>query len=147
MIHNLNHKTQQQVEEIYTVFQLSYKIEAKLLEVEEFPPLRRTREQFISSTTEFYGYFINHQLAGIVELEIKADYIDINSLVVHSAFFRKGVGGQLVKFVLEMGQDKIITVETALENKPAIRLYEKFGFKETKRWIPAHGIPKVGFEY
>ena len=35
------------------------------------------------------------------------------------------------------------TVETAAANKPAIKLYQKHGFVDYKRFIPAHGIEKL----
>ena len=38
---------------------------------------------------------------------------------------------------------KIFTVETGLENKPAIKLYTSFDFKESKQFYTNHGIRKV----
>ena len=34
-------------------------------------------------------------------------------------------------------------VETAVVNAPAIRLYQKHGFNEFKRFTPSHGIEKL----
>jgi ribosomal protein S18 acetylase RimI-like enzyme len=39
-----------------------------------------------------------------------------------------------------------MTVETGLDNKPAIALYESFGFKEVKQYDTDHGIRKIRFE-
>lgn len=40
----------------------------------------------------------------------------------------------------------IFTVETGIDNQPAIKLYESFGFQELEQWDTNHGIRKVRFE-
>ena len=40
---------------------------------------------------------------------------------------------------------KIFTVETAVDNSPAINSYQKFLFNEVIKWNTNHGISKVKF--
>mgnify|MGYP004599049391 CR=1 FL=1 len=66
---------------------------------------------------------------------IDADYdklFVIHTLVVHPLFLKAGIGKQLVAFACELGQKlqmKAIRLDTYEHNIPAIKLYEKFGFK------------------
>jgi ribosomal protein S18 acetylase RimI-like enzyme len=59
--------------------------------------------------------------------------LDIHRLVVHPAYFRRGIGKTLVQFVeqVEDGIETII-VSTGAKNVPAKRLYTQLGFVEKK---------------
>ena len=143
MISKLNNKEKEVSETIYTVFQASYKIEAKLLDAIDFPPLKRSVQNFIDSKTELFGYYSDEILAGVIELKTETDSTHIQSLVVHPNNFRQGIASKLMTFTLENFNSKIITVETGFQNIPAINLYKQFKFIETKKWDTSHGIRKV----
>lgn len=129
---------------IRSVFQESYKVEAKLLNVKDFPPLKRSLESYANSENDFYGFLKNKELAGVVEISYEGGFTYIQSLVVSPCFFRQGVAAELMEFVLHTFFDsKLFIVETGVANKPAIALYRKFGFKEVKEWETDHGIRKV----
>ena len=131
---------------IQIIFQSSYQVEAKILNAVDFPPLKRTLESYIRSTNEFYGYFENHELAGIIEIERATKHIDINSLVVHPNFFRLGIGRKLVEFTFNQFDSILFIVETGAENTPATELYKKLGFQEIKEWNTDFGVRKIRFE-
>lgn len=131
---------------IHTVFQLSYAIEAKLLNVNDFPPLRRPMESYLNSTNTFFGYFVNGELAGVIEVEHTYKHVDINSLVVHPLFFRQGIGRKLLEFTFKEYQNTSFIVETGIQNHPAVELYKKVGFKEIKQWNTDFGVRKVMFK-
>ena len=86
---------------IRSVFQVSYAIEAEILKAVDFPPLKRNLESFLNSPNTFYGYFINHELAGVVEIDQTNNKIHIQSLVVDPRFFRQGIASKLIDFVFE----------------------------------------------
>lgn len=55
-------------------------------------------------------------------------------IIVKKEFQRSGIGTKLMEKLLKNFNEPIILAVHA-ENKPAIRLYRKFGFKETERTI------------
>ncbi len=129
---------------IYAIFQLSYKVEAKLLNATKFPPLQRTSIEILNSNNHFYGYYLGKNIAGVIEIHKNSTQsIHIQSLVVHPRYFRKGIGKQLVRFILTHYHSKVFTVETGEKNEPAINLYKAFHFKEEKKWDTDHKIRKV----
>ena len=131
---------------IRSVFQVSYAIEAAILKAVDFPPLKRNLESFLNSPNTFYGYFINHELAGVVEIDQTNNKIHIQSLVVDPRFFRQGIASKLIDFVFHSYDSNVFTFETGLDNEPATTLYKKCNFKEVKQWDTDHGIRKIRFE-
>ena len=146
MIEKLQHNDLEIAQKIFSVFQVSYAIEAKLLNAINFPPLNRPLENYINSNTEFFGYFKNKNLAGVIEIDHNNNSTNINSLVVDPKFFRQGIARKLMEFVFYTFDSNRYTVETGLENGPATKLYMNFGFKEVKQWDTDHGVRKVKFE-
>jgi len=143
MIIKLENSNEDIANEIYTIFQNSYKVEAQLIDVSVFPPLLRSAKDIVISKTDFYGFSDNNVLAAIIEIKIENKQVEINSLTVDPKHFRKGIAGKLISFVLDTFEFSDAVVETAVVNKPAINLYKKYGFVEFKRWTPSHGIEKL----
>jgi ribosomal protein S18 acetylase RimI-like enzyme len=131
--------------QIHLVFQVSYAVEAELLNATNFPPLKRSIESYQKSKNTFFGYFEDKELAGVIEIEQTNIHIDIHSLVVNPDFFRRGIAKQLLEFIFNTFDSTLFIVETGAENKPAIELYKKHGFIEVKQWDTDFGIRKVSF--
>ncbi len=129
-----------------TLFQRSYQIEALILEADNFPPLKRTLEQYINTDTEFYGFWQEQTLAAVIELRFSRQSIHVQSLVVDPDFFRHGIATKLMNHVLTNFESILYTVETGTANDPAIKLYEKLGFKQIRQYIAGQGITKTCFE-
>ena len=147
MIKRINHREEKLAQQIYLIFQASYKVEAKLLQATKFPPLTRTVNDFIECENAFYAYYIEDDIAGIIEIDINnKSSTHIQSLVVYPKFFRQGIGKSLVQFVFEKYKSKIFSVETGLANQPAINLYSAFGFEEVKKWDTEHNVIKIRLE-
>ena len=146
MIIKINNKKNKIAEEIRAIFQVSYTVEAKMLKAIDFPPLKRTVSQFLKSDSEFYAYYLIKNIAGVIEIENNEDLTHIQSLVVYPKYFRNGIGSKLVQFILDHYKSKIFTVETGIDNHPAIKLYKSFGFQEQDQWDTNHGVRKVRFE-
>ncbi|MGB1501486.1 MAG: GNAT family N-acetyltransferase [Flavobacteriaceae bacterium] len=146
MIKKLDHNNVAIATKMRIIFQESYTVEAVLLNAENFPPLQRPLESYIESKTTFFGYHIEGEIVGIIEVSSNENTIHVNSLVVSPHFFRQGIGRQLIQHVLQHFSSKVFTVETGLENIPASTLYKNFGFKEVKQWDTDHGVRKVRFE-
>ena len=146
MIIKINNKRNEIAKEIRDIFQSSYAVEAEMLKAIDFPPLKRTISQFLNSNSEFYAYYLNQNIAGVIEIKNNQDLTHIQSLVVYPKYFRKGIGRKLIQFILDTYKSSIFIVETGLDNHPAIKLYTSFDFKEQKQWDTNHGVRKVKFE-
>jgi len=146
MIIKINNKETKIAEEIRAIFQVSYAVEADILKAVDFPPLKRTVSQFVNSHSEFYAFSIIKNIVGIIEIDSHDDLTHIQSLVVDPKHFRKGIGRKLVQFTLDTYRSKLFTVETGIDNQPAIKLYKRLGFQEIKQWDTNHGIRKIRFE-
>ncbi len=143
MIIKLEHSSEKIAEQIFTVFQNAYKIEAQLIGAHDFPPLSRSAKDIQNSMTQFYGFIENNCLAGVIEIVIEIKRLKIDSLTVDPHYFRKGIAHKLIDYVLGTMFVSEVMVETAVANLPAINLYKKHGFAEFKRWTPSHGIEKL----
>ena len=128
------------------LFRVSYAVEADLLGVTDFPPLKRTLDSYIDSNNTFYGYFSGDVLAAATEIDEGPKSTHIQSLVVHPDYFRQGIGSALVTHIFKTYQSKVFTVETGAANDPATELYRKCGFNELYKYLTEHGIRKVRFE-
>jgi ribosomal protein S18 acetylase RimI-like enzyme len=146
MIERLQNKDIDISNKIRSVFQLSYAVEAKLLNATDFPPLKRSLDSYLKSDNDFFGYLKNQEIAGIVEINHNDSFTHIQSLVVNPKFFRQGIGRKLMEFVLNSFDSNLFIVETGVENGPATLLYKKIGFKEVKQWDTEYGIRKIKFE-
>ncbi|GGW61492.1 acetyltransferase (GNAT) family protein [Winogradskyella epiphytica] len=146
MIKKLQNSNIEISQNILKVFRASYAIEAKLLNASDFPPLNRPLENYINSKTQFFGYYKNQRLAGVVEIDNNQDYTLIRSLVVDPIFFRQGIASALIEFVFKTFESDLFIVETGVDNGPAIKLYKNFGFTEVMQWDTEFGIRKVKFE-
>jgi len=145
MIKILDHEKITVAESIYRVFQVSYAVEAKLLEAADFPPLKRTVGHFMASDTSFFGFYKGERLAAVIEVEPQPSAFHICSMVVDPYYFRQGIASKLIRHILDLFQGNTITVETGLANEPAKKLYERFGFKENGLYDTDHGIRKIKF--
>ena len=106
------------------------------------------------TTGIFKGAEFEDRLAGVIEItlskgtveSISKTTLEIDSLTVSPLFFKQGIASQLIEFVLQNKVFKYAIVETAAVNQPAIKLYEKHGFRVFKQFIPDHGIEKVALK-
>jgi ribosomal protein S18 acetylase RimI-like enzyme len=146
MIKKLLNNDLETAEKIRSVFQASYKVEAKLLNARNFPPLKRPLEDYLKSTTEFFGYLTHEEIAGVIEIDHDNSTTHIRSLVVDPLLFRQGIAKKLMDFVLDRFDSNLFAVETGLDNEPATKLYEKFGFAAVNQWDTSDGIRKIKFE-
>ena len=109
----------------------AYAVEAELIGSNEIPPLKETLEALQQSGETFYGYWVDEYLVGAISYKRAATLLDIHRLVVHPAYFRRGIGKALVQWVeqVEPGIEHIV-VSTGTKNIPAKSLYTQFGFVE-----------------
>jgi len=145
-VSKIDHTIPQVSEEIRRLMVDSYTIEAGLIGATDFPPLRRTAEDIRSASATFYGCARADRLVAVAEVETgDHDGLHIAGFVVHPTVFRRGIGSGLLSHVLQSSGGRRVTVSTAELNRPAVSMYEKHGFKVTRRWA-IQGIDIVTLE-
>jgi len=138
----LDHRDRAEAERILAVLHAGYAAEAALIGAPDFPPLRRTAAAVAASGNRFAGSFSGTALAGVIEFGDGDEEaaVDISSLAVHPRFARRGIGCELVRWVLERSAGRAVTVSTARANVPAIALYGKLGFAVERSFVTPEGI-------
>lgn len=74
----------------------------------------------------------NNKIVGFAGMLICIDEATLNNIVVKKSCRGRGIGGELLEALIELCADlnmKTFTLEVNTLNTPAIKLYEKFGFK------------------
>ncbi len=139
----LNHAQAEVAEEIFHVMQAAYRVEAELLGVSDFAPLRRTAERVAQSTSAFLGVRIDGRLVAVAELETESSGDTcVAALVTHPGCFRRGYALELMRAIIR-SVPGALTVSTGVRNAPAIALYERLGFGAPQRWRTDCGIEMV----
>lgn len=131
MIKKINLDDDNIVSEIIKIQKQAYKIESELINYDDIPPLKDNEITLKNCSEEFYGYYINNELAGIISYKIRNKTLDIHRLAINPKFFRKGISNELLSFIEKKNTDiKRIIVSTGEKNIPAINLYTKNGFNK-----------------
>lgn len=140
----LDHRQSRTANDIYAVMQAAYKIEGTLLGVTDFHPLKRSSKDIQASANIFYGFMHSSRLASVLEFEQLPDStIEIDSLVVSPVFFRQGLGSRMLEHIFTLFPGKTFLVSTGAKNLPALNLYRKLGFIDSKNWETPCGIKMV----
>ena len=126
--------------DIYRLFQRAYAVEARLINVQDFPPLARSCSAIQEAETEFFGVSSEAGLHGVIELEQQSGAVLIASLVVDPDAFRQGFARSLLEHVIYIYPDKDLRVETATANLPAMALYASLGFEVGGEYAKADGL-------
>jgi ribosomal protein S18 acetylase RimI-like enzyme len=131
-------------EKIKALHDSAYAAEARLIGLDEFPPLKRTLESYANSKSVFFAYIHEGCCVGSVELETgNSSALEISSLVVDPDFSRCGIATKLMKHALSKAGSRQAIVSTAAANYPAINLYESLGFQKVDEWTNGDGIDIV----
>lgn len=112
--------------QIHRLFQRDYAVEAKLINVRDFPPLLRSCREIQEAKSEFFGIRS--------EAELRA------GLVVDPDYFRLGLACLLLEHVMSVFPDRALRVETATANLPAMALYASLGFVERGEYAKTDGL-------
>ena len=95
-----------------------------------------SKQAFMDSYALPYTYFFvaekHEEIAGYIGVYKLGDEADITNVAVASIYRRKGVADKLLGAVCDFAKNQSIaqiTLEVRESNIPAIKLYEKHGFK------------------
>ncbi|MFB5164332.1 GNAT family N-acetyltransferase [Parageobacillus toebii] len=141
MIQEINIEADEWAEAVLLLQFRSYAVEAQLIGFLGLPPLQDTVATLQQCGERFYGYIKQGQLAGAISYERTEKTIHICRLMVDPGFFRQGIASALIEFVChqERNANEII-VMTGSANIPALRLYERQGFREVEQMRMPEGI-------
>lgn len=79
---------------------------------------------------KYFIYIENNKVIGYLYYSDIYDRVEINQIETEKIHRNCGKGAELMQRLIET-VDKSITLEVRTDNIPAIKLYKKFGFKET----------------
>jgi ribosomal protein S18 acetylase RimI-like enzyme len=148
MIKILNINNPQLAQAVLAIQLPAYQIEADLIGFQGIPALSETIEDLMNSHEKFIGYYEDHQLSGVVSYDENDSLVDICRLVVAPTSFRKGIGRQLIEYVLnEVRHSRDAIVSTGQMNGPAVKLYTKLGFVDEEKFEIAPGVQLVKLRY
>lgn len=74
----------------------------------------------------------NNQVVGFAGIMTCLDEATLNNIIVKKSCRGRGIGGELLDSLIDLCSDlkmKTLTLEVNVSNISAIKLYEKFGFK------------------
>jgi ribosomal protein S18 acetylase RimI-like enzyme len=133
---HIDHRLPETARELHAVQMAAYRQEAALLGAVRFPPLERTVADIAQSSERFLGAYLgDHARRSARHMPDEKDScITIASLVVSPAHQRGGIARMLVSATVAQHPGVELTVQTGAGNAPALALYERFGFRECRRW-------------
>ncbi len=83
-----------------------------------------------SSYDYVYGYYYANELVAFIHVTKLYETMDIVNVVVEEKYRNKGIATTLIKYVIKLFDDtEFVMLEVNENNKVAISLYEKNGFK------------------
>ncbi|GLF91312.1 UPF0157 protein YqkA [Bacillus safensis] len=131
MIIRLDQKNKEQAKELLHIQLAAYQREAEQIGYHDLPPLKETVKHIMETDEIFIGFEKDGQLLGIASYEMHEDRIVLSRLAVHPDHIHQGIGTELIQAIIQ--HQKTIELTTAEANIPAIKLYEKLGFKQKGR--------------
>lgn len=124
----------------------AYEVEAKLIGSREIPPLKETLDDLMACGEQFFGYYIEKELAGAISFKSTPEEIDIHRVMVSPKHFRKGIGRKLVIYLEERFKNKNLIVSTGAKNQPAVQLYTQLGFVKVGEQEVGNGLILAHFQ-
>lgn len=103
----------------------AYALEAELIGDDRIPQLSETPEELAMAGLTWNVVEAGGLVVAAIAHSETSEGIDIERLVVHPSWHRRGLGRQLVTRIVR----EFATVSTGMKNQPARRLYESMGFR------------------
>ncbi|WP_158290513.1 GNAT family N-acetyltransferase [Halobacillus salinus] len=127
----LSHQEPGTAEQILSIQEASYAVEAELIGFSDIPPLRDSVQSIMENDETFVGYVQNGEILGVLTYKEEQEEIDIYRLMVNPQHFRKKIGSSLLEYLVTTIHGKPLIVQTGKGNEPALSLYKKYGFEQT----------------
>jgi ribosomal protein S18 acetylase RimI-like enzyme len=147
-VERLNLSVLETAEQLWAMQHAAYREEAKRIGVADLPPLKDTMASLQASKETFYGCFSEDgDLTGAISTEEEAPgKTVICRMMVRPDQFRRGIGSLLLEHVIsEAAPVGELSVTAEIRNEPALRLYERYGFRRVRTFSPAPDVTMVLF--
>ena len=95
---------------------------------EPYMPREELKEE-IDAGIEFYGWFVNGDVIGVMGIQRVLDVTLIRHAYVLTEHQRKGIGGRLLKHLVDLTESQDILIGTWEDADWAVHFYEKHGFE------------------
>lgn len=108
------------------------KISNTLNNFDDFWTLGVFKEELNNSNTHYISVIDNDEIIGFGGISVVLDEATLNNIAVRVDKRTQGIGSQILKELICLSKNlncSFITLEVKVNNSPAIKLYEKFGFK------------------
>lgn len=117
-------------DQLLTIQRAAYLVEATLIGDDRIPALHEDVGELCAAPLTWLGAYDSSCLIGAVAWVEDTDEVDIDRLIVHPEFHRRGAGRSLVQAVLHRAGQRHTTVSTGQANLPARMLYQQLGFRQ-----------------
>lgn len=112
----------------------SYINELQKIYIEQFGAESWTYEQILSAfnnqAVSFFGVFVDEKLVSFASILTSVDDINLLDIATLEEYKNKGYAKALLKYLISLKKlEQTFSLEVKSKNKPAINLYESFGFK------------------
>lgn len=87
-------------------------------------------ESLNQGVNKTFVYNLNNDVVGFIHIQDFDDEIDIISVVIDEKFRNRGFASKLMDYVVNYSNGRKIILEVNGNNKAAIGLYKKYGFKD-----------------
>lgn len=114
--------------ELVMLQRAAYAVEAELIGDDRIPQLSETPEELARAGLTWNVVEADGLVVAAIAHSETSEGIDIERLVVHPSWHRRGLGRQLVTRTVR----GFATVSTGRKNQPARRLYESMGFRHVR---------------
>ena len=107
--------------------------EILISDFDDFWSFSTLKEELANENSSYIIGKINNEIIGFAGLKIIFDQADIMNIVIKKTYRNQGIGTLLLENLILLAKDLNIStlfLEVNEQNKPAIHLYEKLGFKK-----------------
>lgn len=87
-------------------------------------------KEVLTDTDSVYNYMDGEKVLGYLEIRLVDGVVDVMNLFVNEENRRQGIATTLMNKMIDEEDYSRIMLEVNETNNPAIRLYNKLGFKE-----------------
>ncbi|CAM3378920.1 GNAT family N-acetyltransferase [Marinicrinis lubricantis] len=131
---------QDQLEQLWYLQHIAYRLEAALIGFDQIPPLLENMDDLSKCKEIVYGIFAEEELIAALSYTIDNNELDIARVVVHPDWHRKGMARRLLQHVFALYPEHLFSVWAAEKNTPACELYRSVGFVPRMKQEVAPGV-------